>query len=145
MGHVYTKLWVHAVFAVSKAQPLLLPPVDTKVHNYLHEQLLELGCPTRIINGMPDHLHLLFLQHPSRSMAEIVRRIKGNSSNWINQQRLCAARFSWQPGYAAFSVSESQVQRVFDYIRHQRQHHGREDYQKEYSHIIALHGLKPTD
>lgn len=145
MSHVYTKLWTHAVFSTKNGKPLLTPPLDTKLHNFIHEQLLELGCPSRIIDGMPDHIHMLFLQNPSRSIAEIVRKIKGSSSFWINQNKLSAQKFAWQTGYAAFAVSESQVQRVFDYISNQQEHHLKEDFAKEYHHIIELHGLRPSE
>jgi len=143
MSHVYTKLWTHAVLATRNGKELLTPPLDTRLHNFIHEHLLELGCPTRIIDGMPDHVHILFLQNPSRSVAEIVRKVKANSSRWINQHKLSPQNFGWQAGYAAFAVSESQVQRVFDYISNQKEHHRKEAFVKEYHHIIALHGLTP--
>ena len=145
MSHVYTKLWTHAVFTTKNMKYLITPPLESKLHNFIHEQLLELGCPCRIINGMPDHIHLLFLQNPARSIAEIVKKIKGGSSFWINENRLCAQKFSWQAGYAAFAVSESQVQRVFDYISNQKEHHLKESFSEEYHHIIELHGLKPIE
>lgn len=93
---------------------------------------------------MPDHIHLLFLQHPSRSIAEIVRKIKGRSSFWINQSGLCTQKFGWHPGYAAFAVSESQVPKVFDYIDKQQAHHLKESFQQEFNHLVALHGLSPV-
>ncbi len=120
-------------------------PLESKLYNYIHEKLLELGCPSRIINGMPDHIHILFLQNPARSIAEIVKKVKGGSSFWINDNRLCQQKFSWQAGYAAFAVSESQVQRVFEYITNQKEHHERETFSEEYLHIIALHALKPVE
>lgn len=145
MNHVYTKLWTHAIFSTKNGKNLIGPPLETRLNNFIHEQLLELGCPSRIINGMPDHIHVLFLQNPARSMAEIVRKIKGSSSFWINQNKLCVQKFSWQVGYAAFAVSESQVQRVFDYISNQKEHHLKEDFKEEHNHIIELHGLKPLE
>lgn len=145
MSRVYTKLWTHAIFATKNGKPLITLPLETKLHNFIHEKLLELGCPSRIINGMPDHVHMLFLQSPARSMTEIVRNIKGTSSFWINENKLCIQKFSWQAGYAAFAVSESQVQRVFDYISNQKEHHQKETLAEEYQHIIELHGLKPFE
>jgi len=143
MSHVYSKLWIHAVFATKDGTPLLNPPLDSRLHNFIHEQLLELGCPSRIINGTSDHIHMLFLQNPGRSITEIVRKIKHASSCWVNQNNLATQKFGWQKGYAAFAVSESQVQRVFDYIRNQKTHHLKESYTKEIHHLIELHGLKP--
>ncbi|MBL7858672.1 MAG: IS200/IS605 family transposase [Cyclobacteriaceae bacterium] len=145
MGHVYTKLWTHAIFSTKNGKHLIMPPLESRLQNFIHEQLLELGCPCRAINGMPDHIHILFLQHAGKSIAEIVRKVKGSSSFWINQNKLCIQKFSWQTGYAAFAVSESQVQRVFEYISNQKEHHQKENFSDEYKHIIDLHGLKAAE
>jgi len=145
MSHVYTKLWTHAIFSTKNGKYLITPPLESKLHNFIHEQLLELGCPSRIISGMPDHIHILFLQNPARSISEIVRKIKGSATFWINENKLSPQKFSWQAGYAAFAVSESQVQRVFEYISNQKEHHQRENFLEEYRHIIDLHGLKPVE
>ena len=116
MSHVYSKLWTHAVFSTKNGKYLITAPLETKLHNFIHEQLLELGCPSRIINGMPDHIHILFLQNPARSIAEIVKKVKGSATFWINENKLCHQKFSWQAGYAAFSVSKSNREVVKRYI-----------------------------
>jgi len=74
-------------------------------------------------------------------MAEIVKTLKGNSSHWINQNNLTLPKFSWQVGYAAFAVSESQVQKAYEYIAHQKEHHQHQDFDAEQKHLLELHGL----
>ena len=111
----------------------------------MREQLIEIGCPVRIINGMPDHVHLLFLQNPKMAVADIVKQVKGNTSHWINEQDLIPERFAWQTGYAAYSVSESQLERVFQYINHQKEHHKRKTFAMEYDEFIALHRLQKEE
>src|SRR5690606_6486220 len=95
----------------------------------------------RIINGMPDHIHCLFLLSPQKSIADVVKQIKGSSSHFINQNNLIAEKFSWQTGYAAFSVSESVAEKVFRYIKNQKAHHQKKAFQQEYSEFIKLYGL----
>lgn len=141
----FSKIWVHIIFTTKGNRLLITQPLESRLQNQLHELLLELGCPVRVINGMPDHVHILFLQSPSRSLTELVKKVKSRSSQWINQNKLCIQKFAWEQGYAAFSVSESQVQRVYDYISNQKEHHLREGTQEEYRHIIELHGLLPID
>jgi REP element-mobilizing transposase RayT len=143
MNDLYTKIWIHAILTTKGSRQLITAPLETRLHNFLHDQLLEMACPVRIMNGMPDHIHILFLQHPSRSMRDIIKKIKSTSSLWINHNKLCIQKFSWHTGYASFSVSESQVQRVFDYISSQKEHHLRETFQEEYTHILNLHGVLP--
>ena len=141
MNDIKTKIWIHVIFSTKGGRQLITAPLESRLQNFIHDQLLELNCPIRIVNGMPDHIHFLFLQNPKRSMGEVVRKLKANSSHWINQNKLCIQRFSWEPGYAAFSVSESQVQRVYEYIANQKDHHEKETFEEEYKHIIDLHGI----
>ena len=142
MGHSYTKLWTHVVFSTKNRDHLILPSFELQLHNHIRAHLIEMGCSTRIINGTTDHLHILFLQNPNKSIAEILKNIKGNSSHWINENNFSTDKFAWQTGYGAFAVSESQVQRVYDYIAGQKEHHHKQTFQEEYQLIIELHGLK---
>jgi len=107
----------------------------------MREQLIENGCPVRIINGMPDHIHLLFLQNPKIAIADTIKQVKGNTSHWINEKDLIQDKFAWQNGYAAYSVSESQLERVFRYIRNQKEHHQKKTFIQEYDEFIFAHGL----
>jgi len=145
MGHSYTKLWVHLVFSTKNREHLISQSLEAKLYDYIRDHLIELGCLARIINGISDHVHILFLQTPNKSIAEIVKNVKGNSSHWVNQNDLCMQKFSWQTGYAAFAVSESQVSRVYEYIKNQKQHHLQQDFLMEYDQLIEWHGLKKDD
>lgn len=85
------------------------------------------------INGTSDHIHILMLQNQNYSIADIAKNVKGNSSHWINQNGFTNFRFGWQTGYGAFSVSESMVENVKNYILNQKQHHS------------TAHDSPPTD
>jgi putative transposase len=141
MPHSFNKIWIHAIWATKDRMTLIQPSVEQKIHQFVAEQLKELGCPVRIINGMPDHIHCLFLLNPQKSIAEVVKQIKGSSSHFVNQNNLLAEKFSWQTGYAAYSVSESVVDKVFLYIKNQKQHHHKKTFQQEYEEFLKLYGL----
>ena len=141
MSHSYNKIWIHAVFATKERSPLIKPVVESKIHTNMREQLIEMGCPVRIINGMEEHVHLLFLQNPKMAITDIIKQIKGNTSHWINEQNLIPEKFAWQTGYAAYSVSESQLDRVYQYIRNQKEHHRKKIFADEYDEFIVAHGL----
>jgi putative transposase len=141
MSHSYNKIWIHVVFSTKDRLPLIIPAVEKQVHGHMREQLIESECPVRIINGMPDHVHLLFLQNPKMAITDIVKQVKGNTSHWVNEQNLIADKFAWQTGYAAYSVSESQLERVFQYIKGQKEHHQKKTFAREYDAFIAAHGL----
>ena len=70
---------------------------------------------------MPDHVHVLFLQNPQKTISDIIKQIKGSSSHFMNREELILEKFAWQTGYAAFSVSESQLEVVYQYIKNQKQ------------------------
>ncbi|MBA4276733.1 MAG: transposase [Flavobacterium sp.] len=140
MPHSFNKIWIHAIWTTKEREPLIHPNVENKIHQFLSEQLRAQGCPVRIINGMPDHIHCLFLLSPQKSIADVIKQIKGSSSHFINQNNLIADKFTWQTGYAAYSVSESGVDRVFEYIKHQKIHHQKKTFLQEYDEFIKLYG-----
>ena len=113
MPHSYNRIWIHAISATKNRYPLIDPAVETEIYQHMKEQLVEAGCPVRIINGMPDHVHLLFLLNPKLAVIDITQKVKGNTSHWINQIDLIEEKFAWQTGYAAYSVSDSQVEKVY--------------------------------
>lgn len=141
MPHSFNKIWIHAIWATKNRAPLIDQSIEKTVYQFISEQLRGIGCPVRIINGMPDHIHCLFLLNPQKSIAEVIKQIKGSSSHYINQSELIAEKFAWQTGYAAYSVFESVVEKVFQYIRNQKSHHQKKAFQQEYDEFIKLYGL----
>jgi putative transposase len=142
MPHSFNKIWIHAIWSTKERLPLIHPTIEKKIHQFMAEQLREQGCPVRIFNGMPDHIHCLFLLSPQKSIAEVIKQIKGSSSHYINQNNLIAEKFAWQTGYAAYSVSESVVDKVFQYIKNQKQHHEKKTFQQEYDEFLKVYGLR---
>lgn len=141
MSHSYNKIWIHAIWATKERMPLIHANVENQIHQFINEQLAELGCPAKIINGMPDHIHCLFLLSPQKSLAAVIKQIKGSSSHFINHQNLVAEKFAWQTGYAAYSVSASVVGKVVEYIRNQKGHHQKKTFLQEYDEFLLAYGL----
>jgi putative transposase len=145
MPHSFYKIWVHVIFSTKDREPSLKEQSAEIIYKYISEQLTEMGCIVRIINGMPDHIHLLFLQNPNKSISEIVKQIKGASSHFVNQEKLIKHPFAWQTGYGVFSVSESQIEKVFYYIQNQQEHHRKRTFEDEYNEFLKHHNvLKPS-
>lgn len=142
MSQSFTKLWIHAIWATKNRQELIDYSIEKNLYDFIYEEFINLGCPVRIINGMPDHVHVLFLQNPQKTITDIVKQIKGSSSHFINREELILEKFAWQTGYAAFSVSESQLEVVYNYIKNQKQHHLKKNGQDEFDDFVKLHGLR---
>lgn len=141
MPHSFNKIWIHAIWATKYRNELIDFSIEKQVYEYIRQELIDLGCPVRIINGMPDHVHALFLLNPQKSIADVIKQIKGSSSHSINGENLILEKFAWQTGYAAFSVSESQLELVYNYIKNQKQHHLKKNFRDEYEEFIKIHGL----
>lgn len=144
MPHSFNKIWIHAIWATKLRAPMIHMNAERQIHQFISDQLREQGCPVRIVNGMPDHIHCLFLLSPQKSIAEVIKQIKGSSSHFINQNNLVPERFAWQTGYAAYSVSESVIEKVFQYIKNQKQHHHKKSFLQEYEEFLKLYGLEST-
>ena len=85
-----------------------------------------------IVNGVDDHVHAFIGQKPSMALSDLVRDMKNNSSNFINEHQWVRGRFSWQEGYGAFSYSHSAIENVYNYILNQEQHHAKQTFKDEY-------------
>ncbi len=85
-----------------------------------------------IINGVPDHVHILLGLHPSVSISNLAMEVKKSTSKFINMNKLTRLKFDWQDGYGAFSYSRNDVESVYNYIANQKEHHKRRSFREEY-------------
>ncbi|MCP4398744.1 MAG: IS200/IS605 family transposase, partial [bacterium] len=138
----FTQLYVHLIFAVQHRQYLLHDPVAPRVFKYMSGIVRDLKHKSMIVNGMPDHVHLLLGLHPSVSISDTVHDIKRGSSLWINQERMFRGKFAWQEGYGAFSYSRSQLNDVYHYIENQQEHHRRRTFREEYVDFLEKFALE---
>ncbi|MBK7291491.1 MAG: IS200/IS605 family transposase [Chitinophagaceae bacterium] len=141
MSHSYNRLWIHAIWSTKDRHSLITPAIENILYDQLKNQFIESGCSISIINGAADHVHCLFLLNHKKALADIIKQVKGASSHWINQQDIITEKFAWQTGYAAYSVSESVFDKVYQYILNQKKHHTKKTFVKEYEEFIAVHGL----
>ena len=88
------------------------------------------------INGVSDHVHILFGLNPTVALSDIVRDIKNNSSKFINEEQWMPGHFEWQSGYGGFSYSRSQRSDVINYIENQEEHHKKNSFRTEYLNIL---------
>ena len=142
MGHTYTALHYHIVFGTKGRVPSIQPEVQMRLHEYIGGIVRsENGIPIAI-GGMPDHIHLLASFHPTTCLADVLRRIKANSSKWVHENLQGMQAFAWQTGYAAFTVSHSNLGEVEAYIRRQQTHHARLSFEDEFVAFLQRHGIQ---
>lgn len=141
MANTYTQIHIHAIFAVQNRYSLIGKKWKNELYQYITGIIQNQGHKLLQINGMPDHVHVLFGMRPRQSLSDLMKMIKMDSSGWINQQSFINARFSWQAGYGAFSYSKSQVSRVIRYIENQEEHHRKRTFMDEYIALLEAAGV----
>src|SRR5207244_3053599 len=104
-------------------RPFLEESVREELHRYSAAILHDLDSPALIFNSVTDHIHLLINVHRTKSLSELVMELKRGSSKWIKMKAASLSQFQWQNGYGAFSVSQSAVSEVQEYISNQAEHH----------------------
>ena len=141
MSHTYGNCNYHIVFSTKERMPLLAPDVRPRLFPFVGGIVKGIKGHPFIANGVDDHLHLLAKLPIGRAVADSVRDIKANSSRWLRQTFPHMRSFAWQGGYAAFSVSESQLERVYRYIADQEAHHRRRSFEEEFVALLRSNGV----
>jgi putative transposase len=142
MAGTYTKLYYHIVFSTKNRKPLINQAIETELHKYIVGIIRNIEGSCIEINGTADHLHVLAIIPPKISISDALRSIKAGSSKWVHESRAASSQFGWQDGYAAFSVSASQVESVRHYIRDQKAHHQQRDFKAELLGLLDKHGVE---
>jgi REP element-mobilizing transposase RayT len=132
MAWTFSQIYMHVVFGVKGRENLISIKWKDDLYKYIAGIIKGKGHKSIIINGMPDHIHALIGMKPSVAIADLVRDIKNNSTNFINDKRLVTGKFSWQEGYGVFSYSHSNIKNVYDYILNQEKHHMKRTFKEEY-------------
>lgn len=147
MSQSLSKLNIHIAFAVKdRARVFLTIDVRERVARYIAGVLKSMQCYPIAVGCAQEHVHIACIQSKNVSTAQVVAEVKKSSSRWIKtiEQEIKdpgLMKFRWQNGYAAFSVSESNVDIVARYIRNQDEHHRHISFREEYGLFLAKHNV----
>ena len=134
----HTRFLYHIVFGTKDRFPLIGESWENELYAYLAGIVKNHNGDVIAINGMPDHVHLLVRLEPC-DFAAFMRELKASSSKWAKRH---APKFAWQRRYGAFTVSESAVGVVRDYIRNQKAHHRKRTFEDEYVELLRRHNVE---
>jgi len=138
MSHSYTNLLYHIIFSTKDRRPLITPDYEVRLYDYIGGTIRELEGVSLALNGTEDHLHLLAKLRPDRALSDVLRKLKANASGWMHRVFPRLENFTWQQGYGAFTVSQSNVKEVQRYIARQKLHHQKVSFRDEFiRHLIA--------
>lgn len=142
MSQSLVKNLVHLVFSTKRRQPWLSREHRAALFAYQAGILQQWESPALLIGGVEDHVHLLLSLSKNHALAKVVEEVKKGSSKWMKSDGPRNPEFCWQAGYAAFSVSQSNVDTVRDYIATQETHHRRTSFQDELRMLFKRHEVE---
>jgi REP element-mobilizing transposase RayT len=138
MPQNYTANFVHCIFSTKDRRDTIPRELQERLWSYLGGITKKLSCKLLAVGGTTNHVHLLFELPPMARLAEIVQKLKANSSRWLGEQGVV---FEWQKGYGAFSVSPSMLNAVKTYIRTQAEHHRKRNFEEEFVVLLRKSGV----
>jgi putative transposase len=142
MSQSLAKIYIHVIFSTKNRAPVFAENWRDELFHVLGGAANNLGCQSLISGGVADHVHMLFQLGRTITIADAVGKIKSTSSMWIRQTRELSCDFHWQGGYAAFSVSQSNLDATRTYIRRQPEHHATRSFQDELRQWLRRYGVQ---
>jgi REP element-mobilizing transposase RayT len=142
MSDSYTNLLYHIVFSTKDRRPLITPDHEVRLYDYLGGTIRTLGGISLELNGTQDHVHLLAKLRPDCALSDVLRDLKANATGWMHDVFPALKNFSWQRGYGAFTVSQSNVQAVRQYIARQKEHHQKISFRDEFIKFLRENGIE---
>ena len=142
MAGTFSQIYIQVVFTVKGWENLIGKEWKDELHKYIAGIIKGKEQKPIIVNGMPDHIHAFVGLRPAMAISDLVRDIKNNSSNFINDKKLAKGKFAWQEGYGAFSYFHSHIQNVYNYILNQEEHHCQKTFREEYIDFLKRFGIE---
>ena len=119
----YWQLHYHLVWATWERAPSITPTIERVVHQTMLAKARELGLVLHAVGGVSDHVHVVASIPPTRTVAEVVKQLKGASSRTVHLSGTAGSAFRWQEGYGALTLGRESLARVIEYVQRQKEHH----------------------
>ena len=136
MPRTFSQIYIQLVFAVQGRQNLILKSWEDRLYRYISGIITGKDQKSIIVNGMSEHIHVFVGLKPSMKISDLMRDIKNNSTNFINDNNLLPGKFNWQDGYGAFSYSRREMDMVYKYILNQKEHHRKKSFREEVNDFL---------
>ncbi len=137
----FIKIWIHLIWATKNREKIINKEIKYKLLDHIKNNATNKSIYIDFLNCTSDHIHLLVSLPATKSIAQVVHLIKGESSYWVNKTGLIKKKFEWQDEYIAISVGESVVDKVREYIKNQEEHHSKKSFAEEYKEFLIKYGF----
>ncbi|WP_100077183.1 transposase [Chryseobacterium camelliae] len=146
MPNTYTQIYLQAVFATEGREIKIMPDIREEVEKYICGIFVNKKQKILAIYANPDHLHVFFsYKNLQITIPDLIKTVKIESTNFINEKKFCSGKFSWQEGYGAFSYAKSQKDKVVNYILNQEKHHVNKNFKEEYLEMLEAFEIEFKD
>jgi len=142
MPQSFTNLLYHLVFSTKDRRPIITLDYQPRLYDYIGGIIRELGGTSLGINGIEDHVHVVTKLRPDKAVSDVLRVLKCNASGWMHDVFPALEDFSWQRGYAAFTVSQSNLADVQRYLAQQKEHHMKVSFRDEFIRFLRVNGIE---
>ena len=142
MSQSFTNLIYHLIFSTKDRRPIITLDYQPRLYDYIGGIIREVGGTSLGINGIEDHVHVVTKLRPDKALSDVLRVLKCNASGWMHDVFPSLAEFSWQRGYAAFTVSQSNVEDVRRYVAGQKEHHEKISFRDEFIEFLKVNGIE---
>lgn len=139
--HSYSRCWVHLVWGTLNRERMLERAARVAVAKDLAEYARDKSLLLKAGYVNADHVHVLFDLPTGQTIEQVAQLLKGSSLHWIHERQLVSGKFAWGRGYGAFSVSQSAVNEVVQYIAGQEEHHRVRPFAEEYERFVWAYEL----
>jgi len=138
----YTKVLIHFIWSTKNREHTISKELKPLLLKHIKENSFKKEIFIDTINCVSDHIHMLVSLGTEQTIAKTAMLIKGESSFWVNKQKILKTKFEWQDEYIALSVSYSAIDKVRAYILNQEEHHKKKTFAQEYDGFIAAYELE---
>jgi putative transposase len=140
--HSYSKVWIHLIWSTLNKEKTINKISAARISEFITEYCKSKSIYLKIIFVNADHVHVLIDLPTNMTIEELTKLLKGAASHWINRERIINTKFNWARGYGVFSVSQSNLDKVINYIENHEAHHKLKSFTEEYQEFIEKYGMK---
>lgn len=142
MAQAFANLLYYIIFSTKDRRPLIRHDHQLRLYEYIGGIIRKREGISLGINGTDDHVHVLVKLRPDRALSDFLRDVKANASGWMHDLFPELQDFSWQRGYGAFTVSQSNVEDVRNYIARQQEHHVKVSFREEFIQFLKANAIE---
>ena len=141
MAQSLSKILLHIIFSTKSRSSQILDEFEEELYKYLATSIRSTGSNAYRIGGTQNHIHIACTLPRTMTVSKLIETIKTSSSKWMKKKDKRCDDFSWQSGYAVFSLGQSQLATLLKYIEQQKEHHRKKTFKEEVLDFLKKYGV----